>query len=92
MVWLAKWIREHQDDARVLLITDRTELDEQIEGVFNGVNEQIYRTTSGCRPAGHPEQSSTEWLICSLVHKFRGSETTRTATRPRPTSSLSSAR
>ena len=47
MVWLAKWIREHQPDARVLLITDRTELDEQIEGVFNGVNEQIYRTTSG---------------------------------------------
>ena len=47
MVWLAKWIREHQHDARVLLITDRTELDEQIEGVFNGVNEEIYRTTSG---------------------------------------------
>ena len=47
MVWLAKWIREHQTDARVLLITDRTELDEQIEGVFNGVNEKIYRTSSG---------------------------------------------
>ena len=47
MVWLAKWIREHQTDARVLLITDRTELDEQIEKVFNGVNEQIYRTSSG---------------------------------------------
>ena len=31
MVWLAKWIREHQNDARVLIITDRTELDEQIE-------------------------------------------------------------
>ena len=44
MVWLAKWIREHQPDARVLLITDRTELDEQIERVFNGVNETIYRT------------------------------------------------
>ena len=47
MVWLAKWIREHQPDARVLLITDRTELDEQIERVFNGVNETIYRTKSG---------------------------------------------
>ena len=31
MVWLAKWIRETQTDARVLIITDRTELDEQIE-------------------------------------------------------------
>ena len=55
MVWLAKWIREHQDDARVLLITDRTELDDQIENVFNGVNEQIYRTIERRRPVGHPE-------------------------------------
>ena len=29
MVWLAKWIREHVQDARVLIITDRTELDEE---------------------------------------------------------------
>jgi hypothetical protein len=47
MVWLAKWIRENVKDARVLIITDRTELDEQIEKVFNGVNENIYRTKSG---------------------------------------------
>jgi type I restriction enzyme R subunit len=47
MVWLAKWIREHATDARILIITDRTELDEQIEGVFQGVDEAIYRTTSG---------------------------------------------
>jgi type I restriction enzyme R subunit len=38
MVWLAKWIRENRArDARVLIITDRTELDEQIEKVFKGV-------------------------------------------------------
>ena len=47
MVWLAKWIRENVKDARVLIITDRTELDEQIEKVFFGVNEEIYRTKSG---------------------------------------------
>ena len=47
MVWLTKWIREHVRDARVLIITDRTELDEQIERVFQGVNEDIYRTQSG---------------------------------------------
>ena len=40
MVWLAKWIRENIKDSRVLIITDRTELDEQIEKVFNGVNEE----------------------------------------------------
>ncbi len=72
MVWLAKWIRETYvgTDPRVLLITDRAELDEQIEKVFNGVNEQIYRTTSGADLVG-ALNTSVEWLICSLVHKFR---------------------
>jgi type I restriction enzyme, R subunit len=73
MVWLAKWIREHQDDARVLLITDRTELDDQIEKVFKGVNEQIYRTKSGADLLDTLNKSQ-EWLICSLVHKFRGAD------------------
>lgn len=73
MVWLAKWLREHQRDARVLLITDRTELDEQLEGVFKGVNETIYRTRSGADLLDTLNKSS-EWLICSLVHKFRGSD------------------
>ncbi|MBM3138553.1 MAG: restriction endonuclease subunit R, partial [Chloroflexi bacterium] len=30
MVWLAKWIRENIENSRVLIITDRNELDEQI--------------------------------------------------------------
>lgn len=72
MVWLAKWIREHQQNARVLLITDRTELDEQIEGVFAGVNEEIYRTKSGADLLGTLDKSD-EWLICSLIHKFHSS-------------------
>jgi type I restriction enzyme, R subunit len=73
MVWLAKWIREHQKDPRVLLITDRTELDEQIEKVFLGVGEKIHRTGSAADMLDVLNRSS-EWLICSLVHKFRGSE------------------
>jgi type I restriction enzyme R subunit len=73
MVWLAKWLRENQSDARVLLITDRTELDEQIEGVFGGVSEVIYRTKSGADLLATLNKSE-EWLICSLIHKFRGSD------------------
>lgn len=73
MVWLAKWIREHQDEARVLIITDRTELDEQIEGVFDGVNEEMYRTTSGADLIGTLNKHNP-WLMCSLVHKFRGGD------------------
>lgn len=71
MVWLAKWIRENREGARVLIITDRTELDEQIEKVFKGVNEQIYRTTSG-EDLIAKLNSTTESLLCSLVHKFGG--------------------
>lgn len=73
MVWLAKWLREHQPDARVLLITDRTELDAQIEQVFGGVDEQIYRTTSGADLLATLNQSAP-WLICSLIHKFGTSD------------------
>lgn len=76
MVWLAKWIRENVTDARVLIITDRTELDQQIEGVFMGVDEVIYRTSSGADLI-HTLNAPEEWLICSLVHKFgRGDGTT----------------
>jgi type I restriction enzyme R subunit len=73
MVWLAKWIREHIENARVLIITDRTELDEQIEKVFKGVSEDIYRTKSGADLVRVLNQNE-EWLICSLVHKFGSSE------------------
>lgn len=73
MVWLAKWIREHVTDGRVLIITDRTELDEQIEKVFKGVSEDIYRTKSGADLV-RVLNSGGEWLICSLIHKFGGGE------------------
>lgn len=69
MVWLAKWIRENVADARVLIVTDRTELDEQIEKVFTGVDEEIYRTKSGADLIATLNQPNP-WLICSLVHKF----------------------
>lgn len=73
MVWLAKWIKEHQSEARVLIITDRTELDEQIQTVFNGVNEQIYRTQSGADLVSVLNKHQPQ-LIASLVHKFRGDD------------------
>ncbi len=73
MVWLAKWIKEHVTDPRVLIITDRTELDEQIEGVFKGVDEEIYRTKSGADLV-RVLNNNEEWLVCSLVHKFPGDE------------------
>ena len=69
MVWLAKWIKEFYPDGRVLVITDRVELDDQIEGVYQGVNETIVRTKSGGELIDLLDKHSPR-LICSLVHKF----------------------
>lgn len=73
MVWLTKWIRQFNDNARVLIITDRDELDEQIEKVFTGVQEKIYRTKSGSDLLSNLNDTSP-WLMCSLIHKFGGKE------------------
>ena len=73
MVWLAKWIRENVKDSRVLIITDRTELDEQIEKVFTGIDETIYRTKSGADLVG-TLNATVPNLICSIIHKFGGVE------------------
>ncbi len=73
MVWLAKWIREHVTDSRIVIITDRTELDEQIEKVFKGVHENIYRTKSGADLVRVLNETK-EWLIATLIHKFGASE------------------
>ena len=74
MVWLARWIREHVTDARVLVITDREELDEQIhERVFLPVGETIYRTRSGADLIAKLN-AAQPWLLCSLIHKFGGKE------------------
>lgn len=70
MVMLAKWILENNPNARVVIITDRDELDKQIEGVFTKAGEkEIYRTTSGKDLMDQLGQAKPR-LICSLVHKF----------------------
>ncbi|AHX12006.1 restriction endonuclease subunit R [Dyella jiangningensis] len=69
MVLLAKWILENNPNARVAIITDRDELDDQIKKVFESAGETIYRTSSGrdlMTQLGQPAPR----LLCSLIHKF----------------------
>ena len=75
MVWVTKWIREFNPNARVLIITDRDELDKQIEKVFKGVDEDIYRTMSG-EDLISKLNVTTPWLLCSLIHKFGNKDET----------------
>ena len=69
MVLLAKWILENNPNARVAIITDRDELDKQIERVFTEVGEAIKRTGSGRELMSQLGQAKPR-LLCSLVHKF----------------------
>jgi type I restriction enzyme R subunit len=69
MVLLAKWILEHNPNARVAVSDDRDELDKQIEGVFAGAGEAMHRTGSGRDLMAQLGQAKPR-LLCSLVHKF----------------------
>lgn len=79
MVWLTKWIREFNPNARVLIITDRDELDKQIEKVFKGIGEDIFR----CKPAEGKSggavlveklNDTKPSLLCSIINKFGNKE------------------
>jgi type I restriction enzyme R subunit len=69
MVLLAKWILENNPNARVAIVTDRDELDKQIERVFRQAGEPIKRTNSGRDLMTQLGQAKPR-LLCSLVHKF----------------------
>ena len=77
MVWLAQWIQENIDDSRVVIITDRDELDKQIENGFKDAGEHPVRAKSGDHLIkmleGKNDRRGEEKmpaLICTLIHKF----------------------
>lgn len=69
MVLLARWILEHNPQARVAIVTDRDELDKQIQRVFTDAGEAMQRSRSG-RELMTQLASPSPRLLCSLVHKF----------------------
>jgi type I restriction enzyme R subunit len=74
MVLLAKWLLEHDPNARVLVVTDRDELDKQIEGVMKnagviGENSPSPRITSRKELVQKLGQPSPR-LLCALIHKI----------------------
>lgn len=70
MIWLAKWIRRTiGGNSRVVIITDRDELDRQIENGFKNTQEQIIRSRTRRELIELLNQDSP-WLISTLIHKF----------------------
>ncbi len=70
MVMIGKWILENIPNSRIVILTDRTELDDQIERVFNDVGETDIAKTKSGKELMHYLQASKPRLICSLIHKF----------------------
>jgi type I restriction enzyme R subunit len=74
MVLIAKWLLEHDPDARILVVTDRDELDKQIVGVMrnagvigeNSASPRITSRTDFVDKLG----ATTPRLLCALIHKF----------------------
>jgi type I restriction enzyme R subunit len=74
MVLLAKWLMEHDPEARILVVTDRDELDKQIEGVMKnagviGENSPSPRITSRADFVAKIGDTAPR-LLCALIHKF----------------------
>src|SRR5438045_697212 len=80
MVLLAKWLLEDDPHARILVITDRDELDRQIEGVMknasvigeNSPSPRIQNRAEFVAKLG----ATTPRLLCALIHKFDPAELT----------------
>ena len=74
MVLLAKWLLEHDPEARILVVTDRDELDKQIEGVMknagvigeNSPSPRILNRAEFVAKLG----AAAPRLLCALLHKF----------------------
>lgn len=74
MVLLAKWLLEFDPHARVLVITDRDELDKQIAGVMRNAGVISEHAASPCITSRaeliEKLGAATPRLMCALIHKF----------------------
>lgn len=78
MVLLGKWLLEHDPQARILIVTDRDELDKQIEGVMKNAGV-VAADSPSPRIATRAEfvaklGATMPRLLCALIHKFDPSD------------------
>jgi type I restriction enzyme R subunit len=78
MVLLAKWLLENDPQARILVVTDRIELNDQIIGVMR--NAGVIGTDAGSPLISSRAEFVTKLgtasprLLCALLHKFDTSD------------------
>lgn len=85
MVMLAETILEvfASCNPRVLLVTDRVDLDDQIYGTFKGASVETTQATTGRQLLELLESPRTQ-VITTLIHKFESALRTRTTTLDSP--------
>jgi type I restriction enzyme R subunit len=80
MVLLAKWLLEHDSEARILIVTDRIELNKQIIGVMR--NSGVIGSDAGSPLISSRAEFVTKLgaasprLMCALLHKFDAADLT----------------
>ncbi|RKF38612.1 type I restriction endonuclease subunit R [Paraburkholderia fungorum] len=78
MVLIAKWLLEHDPDARILVVTDRDELDKQIEGVMKNAGvigaEAPSPRIQSRKDLVEKLGSASPRLMCALIHKIDASD------------------
>jgi type I restriction enzyme R subunit len=80
MVLIAKWLLEYDPAARVLIVTDRDELDKQISGVMRNAGV-ISADAASPRITSRAEMvtalgAASPRLMCALLHKFDAADLT----------------
>ena len=78
MVLIAKWLMEQNPDGRILVITDRDELDKQIVGVMQKAGV-ISEDAPSPRITSRDQfieklRATAPRLLCALIHKFDTSD------------------
>ncbi len=74
IVIIAKWILSNMTNSRVVIFTDRKELDKQIKDVFINTGEVNIHRASSCSDLLHSLNNYESGnLICSLIHKVGAS-------------------
>jgi type I restriction enzyme, R subunit len=78
MVLLAKWLLEHEPDARILIVTDRDELDKQIAEVMRSTgvipHDALSPRITSRRELVEKLASPQQRLMCALLHKIDSSD------------------
>ena len=70
MVMLAQLLAVHIPNAKIILVTDRVELDEQIYDTFKRCGREVVAASTGNKLATLLQDEHSTDIVATLVHKF----------------------